>query len=115
LIVDAVLVATGRKRNSEKLDLAAAGVTANERGLIRVNEHLQTDVLHIYAAEDALGFPAPASTGMQQGRLAMKHTFGAHVSSAGFHLLPTRIYTFQKLVWSVIRRRASSKGPKLGR
>lgn len=65
LVVDAVLVATGRKSNTEKLDLVAAGVTTNELGNIRVNEHLQTDVPHIYAAGDAVGFPALASTSMQ--------------------------------------------------
>ncbi|MGH9343256.1 MAG: FAD-dependent oxidoreductase [Terriglobia bacterium] len=76
LTVDAVLVAAGRRSNTESLNLAAAGVTANERGLIRVDEHFRTEIPHIYAAGDVVGFPALASTSMQQGRLAMKHAFG---------------------------------------
>jgi NAD(P) transhydrogenase len=79
-IGDAVLAAAGTKSNTEKLNLPAAGVTANERGLIRIDEHFRTDVPHIYADGDAVGFPALASTSMQQGRLAMQHAFGSDVS-----------------------------------
>ena len=41
-----------------------------------VNEHFQTAVPHIYAAGDVIGFPALASTSMEQGRLASCHMFG---------------------------------------
>ena len=57
----------------------------------------RTDVHHIYAAGDAVGFPALASTSMQQGRLAMKHAFGSDVSSTAFRLLPTGIYTIPEV------------------
>lgn len=97
LIVDAVLVAAGRRSNTESLNLAAAGVTANERGLIRVDEHFRTEVPHIYAAGDVVGFPALASTSMQQARVAMKHAFGSNVSSAAFRLLPTGVYTIPEI------------------
>lgn len=97
LIVDAVLVAAGRTSNTEHLNLAAAGVTANERGLIRVDEHLRTEVPHIYAAGDVIGFPALASTSMQQGRRAMKHAFGSDVSSTALRLLPTGVYTIPEV------------------
>lgn len=93
LTVDTVLVAAGRRSNTDRLNLAAAGTTANARGLIRVDEHFRTEVPHIYAAGDVIGFPALASTSMQQGRLAVMHAFGSDVSSAAFHLLPTGIYT----------------------
>lgn len=97
LVVDAVLVAAGRRSNTENLNLTAAGVTANDRGLIRVDEHFRTEVPHIYAAGDVIGFPALASTSMQQGRFAMKHAFGSDVSSAAFRLLPTGIYTIPEV------------------
>ncbi|MBV9444095.1 MAG: Si-specific NAD(P)(+) transhydrogenase [Acidobacteriaceae bacterium] len=97
LTVDAVLVAAGRRSNTEALNLAAAGLTASERGLIRVDEHFLTDVPHIYAAGDVVGFPALASTSMQQGRHAMMHAFGADVSSAAFRLLPTGVYTIPEV------------------
>jgi NAD(P) transhydrogenase len=97
LAVDAVLVAAGRKSNVEKLNLGAAGVTANERGLIPVDEYYRTEAQHIYAAGDVIGFPALASTSMQQARLAMKHAFGRLTPSTLPRLLPTGVYTIPEV------------------
>jgi NAD(P) transhydrogenase len=88
-----VLVAAGRKSNTGKLNLAAAGLTANERGLIRVDEHYRSSVPHIYAAGDVIGFPALASTSMQQARLAIRHAFGSEGPSATPRFLPTGVFT----------------------
>ncbi len=73
ITVDAVLVAAGRKSNVELLALPKAGVATGERGLIPVNEHYQTNLPHIYAAGDVIGFPALASTSMEQSRRAAAH------------------------------------------
>ena len=93
LEVDTVLVAAGRQSNTGSLNLEVAGVTANERGLIRVNEHFQTEAADIYAAGDVIGFPALASTSMQQARVAMRHAFGQESDSHALGLLPTGVYT----------------------
>ena len=90
---EAVLVAAGRKSNTGTLNLPAAGVAANDRGLIAVNEHYQTQAPHIYAAGDVIGFPALASTSMQQARIAMRHAFGEHCEAAVSTVLPAGIYT----------------------
>lgn len=74
---DALLYTVGRQTNADLLDLDAAGLQADERGRLVVNEHFQTAVPHIYAAGDVIGFPALASTSMDQGRLAARHMFGA--------------------------------------
>ena len=95
--VDAVLVAAGRRSNTEKLNLHAAGVTPDERGLVRVNEHFQTDVQHIYAAGDVIGFPALASTGMEQARLAMVHAFDLGYKTSAASVLPLGIYTIPEV------------------
>jgi NAD(P) transhydrogenase len=92
LTVDAVLVAAGRKSNVETLDLPKAGVTTGERGLIPVNEHFQTNVPTIYAAGDVIGFPALASTSMEQARRAMMHAFEM-TNERVSPLLPNGIYT----------------------
>jgi NAD(P) transhydrogenase len=97
LTVDAVLVAAGRKSNTEKLDLAAAGVTVGERGLIPVDEHFRTNVPHIYAAGDVIGFPALASTSMEQARRAARHAAGLEVRTGISHLLPNGIYTIPEV------------------
>jgi NAD(P) transhydrogenase len=97
LTVDAVLVAAGRRSNTDKLNLGASGVIANDRGLIHVDEHFRTDMPHIYAAGDVIGFPALASTSMQQARLAMRHAFGQTTDSAALQLLPTGVYTIPEV------------------
>ena len=94
--VEAVLVATGRKCNSDNLNLAAAGVEANEFGVIPVDKHYRTNVAHIFAAGDVIGFPALASTSMEQARLAVKTAFGMAVSSTPA-LLPNGIYTIPEV------------------
>jgi NAD(P) transhydrogenase len=98
LVVDAVLVAAGRKSNTADLNLGAAGITTNDRGLIRVDEHFRTEVPHIYAAGDVIGFPALASTSMQQARVALRHAFGQKGPSRAFHLiLPAGVYTIPEV------------------
>jgi NAD(P) transhydrogenase len=91
---DALLYAVGRQGNTDSLNLAAAGLDADERGRITVNERFQTAVPHIYAAGDVIGFPSLASVSMEQGRLAACHAFEHPISSApelfpyGIHSIP---------------------------
>lgn len=75
LEADAVLVALGRRGNTESLNLDRAGVSIDERGLIPVDAHFRTNIPHIYACGDVIGSPALASTSMAQGRLAVCHIF----------------------------------------
>lgn len=97
LWVDRVLFATGRNGATSRLDLEAAGLTANNRGIISVNEHYQTEVSHIYAAGDVIGFPALASTSMEQGRVAMCHAFDLGYKDRVSPILPMAIYTIPEL------------------
>ena len=57
-------------------NLEKAGLAADSRGRIKVDEHYRTEVEHIYAVGDVIGFPALAATSMDQGRLAAYHAFG---------------------------------------
>ena len=75
IMVDQLLVAAGRVANVRTLGIDRAGLVVNERGLITVNETYQTSVRHIYAAGDVIGFPALASTSMEQARVAMVQAF----------------------------------------
>jgi NAD(P) transhydrogenase len=93
---DALLYAVGRQANSDLLRLEAAGLAADDRGRIRVNEFFQTSVPHIYAAGDVIGFPALAATSMEQGRLAISHSLGLPMKTAP-HLLPYGIYTIPEI------------------
>jgi NAD(P) transhydrogenase len=95
--VDAVLVAAGRKSTVEGLNLPAAGVIAGDRGLVPVDERGRTNVPHIYAAGDVIGFPALASTSMEQARRAVRHALGARTLSETPHVLPNGIYTIPEV------------------
>ncbi|RMF98876.1 MAG: Si-specific NAD(P)(+) transhydrogenase [Gammaproteobacteria bacterium] len=79
---DTLMVAAGRVGATAGLALDQAGLEADERGRLRVNEHYQTSVPNIYAVGDVIGFPALASTSAEQGRLAACHAFGADCTSS---------------------------------
>jgi NAD(P) transhydrogenase len=93
---DWLLYTVGRQTNADLLNLPAAGLEADSRGRIAVNEFFQTKVPHIYAAGDVIGFPALASTSMEQGRLASCHMFGAYCESRP-HTIPYGIYTIPEI------------------
>ncbi|HEX7767037.1 MAG TPA: Si-specific NAD(P)(+) transhydrogenase, partial [Nitrospira sp.] len=91
-----LLYAIGRVGASRELNLEQAGLAADSRGRLTVNEHFQTSVPHIYAVGDIIGFPALASTSMQQGRHASCHAFGQpdRMDNA---LLPYGIYSIPEI------------------
>ncbi len=72
---DIMLISLGRKGNIDGLNLAAAGLTADHKGLLKVDRHFRTEVENIYAVGDIIGFPSLASTSMEQGRQAAYHAF----------------------------------------
>ena len=95
--VEKVLYAAGRQSNTADLDLAHVGVQTGTRGVLLVNEHYQTNVPHIYAAGDVIGFPALASTSMEQARVAMVHAFNLQYETKLAALLPYGIYTIPEV------------------
>jgi NAD(P) transhydrogenase len=94
---DTVLYSAGRQGVTDELNIAAAGVSASNRGRVEVNEHFQTEVEHIYAVGDVIGFPALAATAMEQGRRATYHAFGEPVGNKLGDLQPIGIYTIPEI------------------
>ena len=94
---EGVLVAAGRKSNTESLNLAAAGITPGPKGIIQVDEAFATSVAHIMAAGDVIGFPALAATSAEQARYAVARAFREPGAAAMAPLLPTGIYTIPEL------------------
>jgi len=94
---DTVLYSAGRQGVTDALNVAAAGLSASDRGRIEVNEHFQTEVEHIYAVGDVIGFPALAATAMEQGRRATYHAFGEPVGNKLGDLQPIGIYTIPEI------------------
>lgn len=75
-LADMILFSVGRIGATDALNLAFAGLAADDRGRIAVDERYRTNVPHIYAVGDVVRFPSLASTSMEQGRLAAAHAFG---------------------------------------
>ena len=96
IITEKALYSIGRTGATGELNLAAAGVTADTRGRLVVNESYQTEVAHIYGVGDVIGFPSLASISMEQGRLAACHAFGISSQSVPA-LFPYGIYTIPEI------------------
>ena len=96
IAADTVMYSAGRQGTADELDLHNAGLTADDRGRIPVDEHFRTAVPHIYAVGDIIGFPALASTSMEQGRLAAHHACG-EPARAMQELQPIGIYTIPEI------------------
>ena len=75
LEVDMFLFSAGRSGNIKQLKLEKAGVKTGERELIIVDHQYRTNISNIFAVGDVIGFPALASTSMEQGRIAVAHIF----------------------------------------
>ncbi|MEE2746593.1 MAG: Si-specific NAD(P)(+) transhydrogenase [Pseudomonadota bacterium] len=93
LNVGALLAATGRSGNTAEMGLEDIGLKPGKRGHLAVNEHYQTSLKHVYAAGDVIGFPALASTAMEQARIAMVHAFNLKYKTKLATILPYGIYT----------------------
>ena len=93
---DMVLYSAGRRGATDELDLAAAGLEADERGRLTVDDEYRTSVPSIFAAGDVIGFPSLAATSAEQGRLAACHAFGIPVGTRGSPL-PVGIYTIPEI------------------
>jgi NAD(P) transhydrogenase len=96
IVAEKALYSIGRTGATAGLDLAAAGLSADDRGRLAVDEHYRTAVPHIYAVGDVIGFPSLASTSLEQGRLAACHAFGIAARSVP-SLVPYAIYTIPEI------------------
>ena len=91
------LIASGRESNVRGLGLEEAGVKLGNRGVVLVNEKYQTSVPNIYAAGDVIGFPALASTSMEQARVAMVHAFDLKYKERVSPALPLAVYSIPEI------------------
>ena len=94
---DALLYAVGRQGNVDDLNLPAAGLEADDRGRIAVDEHYKTKVDHIFAVGDVVGFPSLASVSMEQGRIAAARAFDDHAATSNPGFYPYGIYTIPEI------------------
>jgi NAD(P) transhydrogenase len=95
LLGETVLFSVGRVGDTAALGLSRAGLEADERGRLKCSQHFQTAVPHIYAVGDVVGFPALASTAMEQGRHAVCHMLGKEFEPCRF--MPYGLFTIPEI------------------
>jgi NAD(P) transhydrogenase len=96
---DVLLYCVGRDGNTSDIGLGTLGIEPGRYGLLEVNENYQTRHPHIYAVGDVIGFPALASTSMEQGRQAMRHAFGIPGPKGRTETLPFAVYAIPELAY----------------
>jgi NAD(P) transhydrogenase len=97
IAADLVLVASGRVGNTTSLGLEALGVRTDARSFVQVDANYRTAVPSIYAAGDVIGFPALASAGMEQARVAVCHAFDLRYKRAVSSVLPYTVWTIPEI------------------
>ncbi len=96
LRADTLLYCIGRQGTTDKLGLENVGLVPDNRGRLKVNADYQTEVPHVYAVGDVIGFPSLASTSMEQGRQASCHAFGEPTTSLP-EMYPLGIYSIPEI------------------
>ena len=90
---ESLLFVAGRTANTDGIGLAEAGVAVGSHGTIAVDDHYRTSLPGVYAAGDVIGFPALASTSMEQARVAVCHAFGFDYKRQVSSLIPYGLFT----------------------
>ncbi|MDH4303525.1 MAG: Si-specific NAD(P)(+) transhydrogenase [Nitrospira sp.] len=96
LVSDLVLFSAGRQGATDRLNLAAAGLSADDRGRLTVDPDYRTNIPHVFAAGDVIGFPSLATTSAEQGRLAARTAFGIDTEPMAPHF-PIGIYAIPEV------------------
>jgi NAD(P) transhydrogenase len=94
---DTVMYSAGRQGVTEALGLDKAGLEADSRGRIKVDDDYRTSAPHVYAVGDVIGFPALAATSMEQGRRAAYHACGEPVQTPMNDCQPIGVYTIPEI------------------
>ncbi len=97
LHAETLLYAIGRQGVCKTLGLEHVGIEFDDRERLKVNKHYQTNVDHVYAAGDVIGFPSLASTSMEQGRRAICHAYGCCDGDYNTSLFPFGIYAVPEI------------------
>ncbi|KWT69314.1 Dihydrolipoamide dehydrogenase of pyruvate dehydrogenase complex [Hyphomicrobium sulfonivorans] len=112
---DKILVAVGRVPNSGTLGLAAAGVAVDQRGFIRVDKQMRTNVPHIFAIGDVVGQPMLAHKAVHEGKVAAEVAAGLKAAFDA-RVIPSVAYTDPEVAWvGLTEAEANANGVAYGK
>jgi len=97
-VYDRVLLSVGRRPNGKAIAAEAAGVQVDERGYIRVDNQMRTNVPHIFAIGDIVGEPMLAHKATHEGKLAAEVIAG-HKAAFDARTIPSVAYTDPEIAW----------------
>ncbi|MCK5719966.1 MAG: dihydrolipoyl dehydrogenase [Thiomargarita sp.] len=98
LTVDKLIVAVGRKPNTENLGAAEIGIKIDQGGFIQVNQQRQTAMANIYAIGDVIGGPMLAHKGSEEGVMVAEQLAGKKTEMS-YDTVPFVIYTWPEIAW----------------
>jgi len=98
LVVDNIVVATGRKPNTLNLNLEEIGIKLNENKTVKINEYCQTTIENIYAAGDVTSSPALVYVAAYEGNLATENAFNENIRKADYSSIPWVIFSDPQVV-----------------
>lgn len=104
---DAVLIATGRLPNSERLGLDIINLITDDKGFITVDECMRTNIENIYAIGDVIGNPMLAHKASHQGKIVAEHAAGLRVCFDN-KAVPSVIYSDPELAWVGMNEKAAN-------
>lgn len=109
-VYDRVLLSVGRKPNGKEIGAEPAGINVDERGYIRVNSQMRTNVAHIFAIGDIVGEPMLAHKATHEGKLAAEIIAG-HKGAFDARTIPSVAYTDPEIAWmGVTETQAKAEG-----
>ncbi|PSW13129.1 Si-specific NAD(P)(+) transhydrogenase [Photobacterium sanctipauli] len=94
---DCLLYANGRTGNTDRLNLGKVGLEPDSRGQLKVNENYRTDIEHVYAVGDVVGYPSLASAAYDQGRFVAQAIANGEALGRLIENIPTGIYTIPEI------------------
>jgi dihydrolipoamide dehydrogenase len=110
-VFDRILVAVGRRPNGNAIEAAAAGVEVDERGFIRVDQQMRTNVPHIYAIGDVVPGPMLAHKASHEGKVAAEVIAGVPGAAFEARAIPAVAYTDPEVAWmGLTEAEARSRG-----
>ena len=98
LIVDKLIVAVGRKPNTNNLFAENFGLTLDENGFIPVNDFCETEIKNVWAVGDVVRGPMLAHKASEEGIMVVERIAGKH-AEMHYDLVPSVIYTHPEVAW----------------
>ncbi|WP_301099191.1 dihydrolipoyl dehydrogenase [Otariodibacter sp.] len=111
LVADKIAVLVGRRPNTDQMSIELSGINLDEKGLIPVNEQMQTNQKHIYAIGDITAGPALAHKASYEAKVAAEAISGVEGVAADYLVIPTVAYTQPEIATvGLTKTQAEGKG-----